>query len=134
MFSKNLRAVNWHRRIRFSIADGHRRAGAARAAGDPARAVASVVAKFIDFSDAGAQFVFGNLAKPGDIALNPGVEFLFIFAFKALPPFCSSRVLHRAVSLASFSSSYDGPRDGLSWHERLETLSAAVFMGRPGPR
>ncbi|HEY0548718.1 MAG TPA: nucleoside transporter C-terminal domain-containing protein, partial [Verrucomicrobiae bacterium] len=46
----------------------------------------AVVVSFIDFSDKGAEFVFGNLARPGDIALNPGKEFLFIFAFKALPP------------------------------------------------
>src|SRR5262245_1052172 len=45
-------------------------------------AAATVVRKFIDFSDKGAEFVFGNLAKPGDIALNPGAKFLFIFAFK----------------------------------------------------
>ncbi|HLX69098.1 MAG TPA: nucleoside transporter C-terminal domain-containing protein, partial [Verrucomicrobiae bacterium] len=32
------------------------------------------------------EFVFGNLARPGDIALNPGKEMLFMFAFKALPP------------------------------------------------
>src|SRR5262245_33699002 len=48
--------------------------------------VAKVVRKFIDFSDEGARFVFGNLANPGDLALSPGKEFLFIFAFKALPP------------------------------------------------
>ncbi|MBK8476378.1 MAG: Na+ dependent nucleoside transporter domain protein [Opitutaceae bacterium] len=45
-----------------------------------------VVLRFISFSDAGAEFVFGNLARPGDLALNPGKEFLFLFAFKALPP------------------------------------------------
>src|SRR5262249_9017990 len=45
-----------------------------------------VVKAFIGFSDEGAKFVFGNLAQPHDIALNPGVKFLFIFAFKALPP------------------------------------------------
>jgi CNT family concentrative nucleoside transporter len=49
-------------------------------------AVTSVVRKFIDFSDKGAEFVFGNLARPGDVALKPGAEFLFMFAFKALPP------------------------------------------------
>ncbi|MBX7104159.1 MAG: Na+ dependent nucleoside transporter domain protein [Gemmataceae bacterium] len=48
--------------------------------------VGHVVTKFIDCSDRGAEFVFGNLARPGDIALNPGKEFLFMFAFKALPP------------------------------------------------
>src|SRR5262249_18328940 len=49
-------------------------------------ALGRVVKAFISFSDKGAQFVFGNLARPGDIALNPGVDYLFIFAFKALPP------------------------------------------------
>jgi len=45
-----------------------------------------VVIRFIDFSDKGAEFVFGNLARPGDLALNPGKEMMFMFAFKALPP------------------------------------------------
>src|ERR1019366_1228691 len=45
-----------------------------------------VVKRFIGFSDKGAEFVLGNLARPGDIALRPGADFLFIFAFKALPP------------------------------------------------
>src|SRR4029079_636099 len=45
-----------------------------------------VVKQFINFSDKGAEFIFGNLAKPGDILLRPGAEFLFMFAFKALPP------------------------------------------------
>lgn len=108
LFSSNLRAVNW-RTIVFGIllqlalallilngswtveskdiVDGHEVVTrteysvyqAFEWAGD-------AVKKFISFSDAGAQFVFGNLANPGDIALNPGKEFLFMFAFKALPP------------------------------------------------
>ncbi len=48
--------------------------------------VGSVVRAFIDFSDQGAQFVFGNLAKPGDMAKVFGNDFIFCFAFKALPP------------------------------------------------
>lgn len=48
--------------------------------------VGDVVKAFIGFSDKGAEFVFGNLATPGDVALNPGVKFKFMFAFKALPP------------------------------------------------
>ncbi|MFO0810305.1 MAG: nucleoside transporter C-terminal domain-containing protein [Gemmataceae bacterium] len=48
--------------------------------------VGTVIKAFIGFSDKGAEFVFGNLANPGDIALNPGKEFAFMFAFKALPP------------------------------------------------
>lgn len=96
IFSKNLRAVNWRTiafgfalqlilallvlRGEFTIFGEHYsvRAGL--------EAVTSVVRKFIDFSDKGAEFVFGNLARPGDIALKPGAEFLFMFAFKALPP------------------------------------------------
>lgn len=46
----------------------------------------AVVVSFIAFSDKGAEFVFGNLARPGDLALRQGAEFMFIFAFKALPP------------------------------------------------
>src|SRR5260370_38099201 len=38
------------------------------------------------FSDEGWRLVVGNLARSGDNALKPGVEFRFIFAFKALPP------------------------------------------------
>src|SRR4029077_20504474 len=49
-------------------------------------AAGHAVKQFISFSDEGARFVFGNLANPGDIALNPGKEFMFMFAFKALPP------------------------------------------------
>src|SRR4029079_3626013 len=45
-----------------------------------------VVKQFINFSDKGAEFIFGNLAKPGDILLRPGADYLFSFAFKALPP------------------------------------------------
>src|SRR5712691_6781505 len=88
MFSANLRAVNW-RTIAWgfglqvllavlvlkvdAVYWGFERVG-------------EVVKAFIGFSDKGAEFVFGNLARPGDIALNPGAEFLFMFAFKALPP------------------------------------------------
>jgi concentrative nucleoside transporter, CNT family len=95
-FSHNLRAVNWRtigwgvalqltlallilncewtiNGTRYSVYAGFERVG-------------DVVKEFIGFSDKGARFVFGNLANPGDIALNPGKEFLFMFAFKALPP------------------------------------------------
>jgi concentrative nucleoside transporter, CNT family len=44
------------------------------------------VRSFIDFSDKGAEFVFGNLARPGDMAKVFGNDFIFCFAFKALPP------------------------------------------------
>jgi len=88
MFSSNLRAVKW-RTIGWGIAlqvvlallvlkvpivkQGF-------------NAAKIVVLNFISFSDQGAEFVFGNLARPGDLALIPARSFLFIFAFKALPP------------------------------------------------
>jgi CNT family concentrative nucleoside transporter len=88
MFSTNLRAVNW-RTIGWGIA--LQLILAVLVLKVPVvtkgfEAAKVVVVKFIDFSDKGAEFVFGNLARPGDIALNPGKEFLFMFAFKALPP------------------------------------------------
>ena len=48
--------------------------------------VGGYVRSFIDFSDKGAEFVFGNLARPGDMAKVFGNDFIFCFAFKALPP------------------------------------------------
>src|ERR1043166_8043717 len=86
--SSNLRAVNW-RTIGWGIvlqailALLVLRVPIVKEGFEAAKAV---VVKFIEFSDKGAEFVFGNLARPGDIALNPGKEFMFIFAFKALPP------------------------------------------------
>jgi CNT family concentrative nucleoside transporter len=87
-FSSNLRAVNW-RTIGWGIllqailALLVLRVPVVKSGFEAAKAI---VVKFIEFSDAGAEFVFGNLARPGDIALNPGAKFMFMFAFKALPP------------------------------------------------
>jgi CNT family concentrative nucleoside transporter len=88
MFSSNLRAVNWRTigwgiLLQLILAILVLKVPLVK---DAFNAAKIVVVKFIDFSDKGAEFVFGNLARPGDIALNPGKEFLFIFAFKALPP------------------------------------------------
>ncbi len=88
MFSSNLRAVNWRTIgwgivLQIILAVLVLKVPFVKAGFEHAKAV---VVSFIDFSDKGAEFVFGNLARPGDIALNPGKEFLFIFAFKALPP------------------------------------------------
>lgn len=88
MFSTNLRAVNW-RTIGWGVALQVILALLVLkvpAVNDGFNAAKAFVVSFISFSDKGAEFVFGNLAKPGDLALNPGKEFLFIFAFKALPP------------------------------------------------
>jgi CNT family concentrative nucleoside transporter len=88
MFSTNLRTVNW-RTIGWGILLQVILAVLVLKVPivtDELNKFKAVVVSFIGFSDKGAEFVFGNLARPGDIALNPGKEFLFIFAFKALPP------------------------------------------------
>lgn len=88
MFSSNLRAVNWRTIgwgfllqiilaiLVLKVAFVHRVLEVGK----------DVVGHFMDFSDAGAQFVFGNLVNSTDIALNPGKEYHFMFAFKVLPP------------------------------------------------
>ncbi|MFT3830944.1 MAG: nucleoside transporter C-terminal domain-containing protein [Opitutaceae bacterium] len=86
--SSNLRAVNWRTigwgfALQVALALLVLKVPLVNEAFNAAKIV---VLRFINFSDAGAEFVFGNLARPGDLALNPGREFLFIFAFKALPP------------------------------------------------
>jgi concentrative nucleoside transporter, CNT family len=88
MFSSNLRAVNWRTigygiLIQFILAILVLKVPVVH---DIFNGAKSIVVSFINFSDKGAEFVFGNLARPGDIALNPGKEMLFMFAFKALPP------------------------------------------------
>jgi concentrative nucleoside transporter, CNT family len=99
-FSANLRAVNWRTigwgialqallallvlkgritfgegedQVEYSVYAAFERAG-------------EVVKAFIGFSDKGAEFVFGNLARPDHLANVFGADFLFPFAFKALPP------------------------------------------------
>ncbi len=88
MFSTNLREVNW-KTIGWGVALQVLLAVLVLKVPwvkDAFNSAKVVIVSFIDFSDKGAEFVFGNLARPGDLALNPGKEFLFIFAFKALPP------------------------------------------------
>jgi CNT family concentrative nucleoside transporter len=94
------------------------------------------VKKFISFSDEGARFVFGNLANPGDLALNPGKEFLFMFAFKALPPilFVSAffTVLYHYGVLQWVVRAFAKVMVYLLGTSGAETLSvsANVFMGQ----
>lgn len=95
-----------------------------------------VVVSFINFSDQGGEFVFGNLARPGDIALNPGKEFMFMFAFKVLPPilFVSAfftmlyhyGILQRIVRFMARAMVH---LMGTSGAETL-SVSANVFMGQ----
>jgi CNT family concentrative nucleoside transporter len=138
MFSTNLRAVNW-RTIGWGIALQVILAVLVLKVPlvhQALVAVKTVVVHFIDFSDKGAEFVFGNLARPGDLALNPGKEFLFMFAFKALPPilFVSAfftmlyhyGILQRIVQLMALVMVHLMRTSG------AETLSvsANVFMGQ----
>jgi len=138
MFSSNLRAVNWRTIgwgivLQLILAVLVLKVPIVKAGFEHVKAV---VVSFIDFSDKGAEFVFGNLARPGDVALNPGKEFLFIFAFKALPPilFVSAfftvlyhyRILQRIVRMMARVMVH---LMGTSGAETL-SVSANVFMGQ----
>jgi CNT family concentrative nucleoside transporter len=96
VFSVNLRAVNW-RTIAWGIALQTLLAvlvlhGAVTIGGErysvygAIERVGEVVKAFISCSDQGAQFVFGNLAHTESMARSFGSDYLFPFAFKALPP------------------------------------------------
>jgi CNT family concentrative nucleoside transporter len=138
MFSSNLRAVNW-RTIGWGVTLQIILALLVLKVpivNDAFNEVKRVVISFISFSDKGAEFVFGNLARPGDLALNPGKEFMFIFAFKALPPilFVSAfftvlyhyGVLQKIVRLMARVMVH---LMGTSGAETL-SVSANVFMGQ----
>jgi concentrative nucleoside transporter, CNT family len=149
-FSANLRAVNWRTigwgialqallallvlKGRITFGEGEDQVeysvyAAFERAGD-------VVKAFISYSDKGAEFVFGNLARPDDLANVFGADFLFPFAFKALPPilFVSAfftvlyhfGVLQIAVRMLAKVMTYLMRTSG------AETLSvsANVFMGQ----
>lgn len=138
MFSSNLRAVNW-RTIGWGVVLQVILAVLVlkvEVVKDAFNSVKLFVVNFIGFSDKGAEFVFGNLARPGDIALNPGKDFLFMFAFKALPPilFVSAfftvlyhyRILQKVVKLMARVMVH---LMGTSGAETL-SVSANVFMGQ----
>lgn len=91
---------------------------------------------FIGFSDRGAEFVFGNLSRPDHLARVYGADFLFPFAFKALPSIlflsaCFTLLYHFGVvqwivRLMAYAMGYLMQTSG------AETLSvsANVFMGQ----
>ncbi len=137
-FSANLRAVNW-RTIGWGVALQVILAVLVLKVPfvhDALNVVKSLVNQFMDFSDKGSQFVFGNLAHPGDIALNPGAQFMFMFAFKVLPPilFVSAfftmlyhyGILQRIVQVLARVMVH---LMGTSGAETL-SVSANVFMGQ----
>ncbi len=145
-FSTNLKAVNW-RTIGWGIAlqlllallvlkGSLTIGGTTFSVYKLLEQAGSVVKAFIKYSDKGAEFVFGNLAVPGDLAATYGDRFLFPFAFKALPPilFVSAfftvlyhfGLLQRCVRLLSRIMTH---LMGTSGAETL-SVSANVFMGQ----
>jgi CNT family concentrative nucleoside transporter len=145
-FSSNLRAVNW-RTIFWGIALQALLAllvlKGRVTIGDTTYSVyaaferaGEVVKAFIGYSDKGAEFVFGNLAHPEHLQNVFARDFLFPFAFKALPPilFVSAfftvlyhfGVLQVCVRLLAVVMTYLMRTSG------AETLSvsANVFMGQ----
>ncbi|MCU0716764.1 MAG: NupC/NupG family nucleoside CNT transporter [Pirellula sp.] len=96
MFSVNLRAVRWKTIywgialqffLAFLVLRGEMKIGDTTYSVYGAfEGLGEVVKSFIAFSDAGAEFVFGNLARVDHMAGTFGDKFLFPFAFKALPP------------------------------------------------
>ena len=144
--STNLRAVNW-RTIGWGVAlqlllallvlrgrieiNGHQ-----YSVKHAIERLGELFKTFIGFSDKGAEFVFGNLARPGDVAAVYGKDFLFPFAFKALPPilFVSAffTVLFHLGILQRIVKWMARLMAGLMQTSGAETLSvsANVFMGQ----
>lgn len=96
MSSSNLRAVNWRTIgwgfglqlalallvLKGEVEIGGRMYSVKNAIGR----LGNVFKAFIGFSDKGAEFVFGNVARPDHLSKVFGADFLFPFVFKALPP------------------------------------------------
>lgn len=146
LFSTNLRAVNWRT---IGCGFGLQVVLALLVLKVPLvyqafQAIGDVVKQFISFSDAGARFVFGNLAdaRPPEgggswsaLFQQARVEYMFQFAFVALPPilFVSAfftvlyhwGILQKCVRLLAWAMVYLLRTSG------AETLavSANVFMG-----
>ena len=99
-------------------------------------AVAAGVSRFLQFTDAGSQFVFGPLASPQLLGKAFGPESAFVFAFSALPTiiFISSffTVLYYFGILQFVVRLMARAMMGLMQTSGAETLSAAanVFMGQ----
>ena len=144
-FSPNLRLVNW-RTVGWGLAlqlllalfilklrIGDFRPGFALFSG-----IANVVKRFLEFTNAGSQFVFGPLANPGTLekGLEVGPGGGFVFAFTALPTiiFVSSffTVLYYLGVLQLVVKGMAKAMMYLMQTSGAETLSAAanVFMGQ----
>jgi concentrative nucleoside transporter, CNT family len=145
IFSQNLRAVNWKTigygvLLQVILAILILKVPQVHASFE---AAGNVVKKFIGFSDAGAKFVFGNLAdaRPEQFGgtwarLFPSDSYAFQFAFVALPPilFVSAlfTVLYHFGILQFFVRMFALVMTKLMGTSGAETLSvsANVFMGQ----
>jgi CNT family concentrative nucleoside transporter len=142
-FSRNLRAVSWRTvgwgmavQVALALVILKLEIGGVRPGYVFFSRIADVVKQFLEFTNAGSQFVFGALANPATVEKGFGPGNGFIFAFTALPTiiFVSSfftvlyyfgilqfivRIFARAMQFAMRTSG-------------AETLSAAanVFMGQ----
>ena len=139
--SKNIRAVNW-RTVGYGIAIQLALAvfilkfeiGGVRPGYEFFNRVAAIVARFLEFANAGSLFVFGGLADPAVMSkIFPGG---FVFAFTALPTiiFISSffTVLYYFGILQFIVRLMARVMMGAMRTSGAETLSAAanVFMGQ----
>jgi concentrative nucleoside transporter, CNT family len=146
MFSRNLRAVNW-RTIGWGIAIQLILAvlvlKAKVTVGDTEYSVyagvermGDAVKTFMGYANKGAEFVFGNLANPEHMSTAFGKNFLFPFAFVALPPilFVSAffTVLYHFGILQMCVRAMARVMVHLMRTSGAETLSVAanVFMGQ----
>jgi CNT family concentrative nucleoside transporter len=142
-FSRNLRAVNWRTvgwgmaiQVGLALVILKLEIGGVRPGYEFFSRIANVVKQFLEFTNAGSQFVFGPLANPAVVEKGFGPGNGFIFAFTALPTiiFVSSfftvlyyfGVLQLIVRLFARAMQFALRTSG------AETLSAAanVFMGQ----
>jgi CNT family concentrative nucleoside transporter len=142
-FSRNLRAVNWRTvgwgmaiQVGLALVILKLEIGGVRPGYEFFSRIANVVKQFLEFTNAGSQFVFGPLANPATVESGFGPGNGFIFAFTALPTiiFVSSfftvlyyfGVLQFIVRLFARAMQFALRTSG------AETLSAAanVFMGQ----
>ena len=142
-FSRNLRAVSWRTvgwgmalQLTLALLILKLEIGGVRPGYEFFSRIADVVKQFLEFTNAGSQFVFGPLANPATVEKGFGPGNGFIFAFTALPTiiFVSSfftvlyyfGVLQLIVRLFARGMQFAMRTSG------AETLSAAanVFMGQ----
>jgi CNT family concentrative nucleoside transporter len=141
--SANLRAVNWHTvgwgialQVALALFVLKFEVEGVRPGYEFFNAAGSVIKKLLQFSETGAQFVFGRLADPGEMERVFGKRKGFVFAFSALPTivFISSffTVLYYLGILQWVVRGMAWVMSKLMRTSGAETLSvtANVFMGQ----